>query len=140
MSAQSVSKAVRAILSFLVVSVIITMAACNSTIKTKDSESSMRITPQKAKEIMDTQKDYIILDVRTYDEYDDGHIENAILIPDYELNDRAEDELTDKNQLIIVYCRSGVRSAGAAYILETLGYTNVMDMGGIIDWPYEKVK
>lgn len=140
MYVRNVSKYISRILLFLISGAIILFTACNNTTKTEDSESTMKITPQQAKALMDSEKDYVILDVRTYDEFDEGHIKNAVLIPDFELNDRAEDELTDKNQLIFVYCRSGVRSAGAAYILDTLGYTNVKDIGGIINWPYETVK
>ncbi len=100
----------------------------------------MRITAEQAKELMDTETDYIILDVRTDTEYDEGHIENAVLSPDYELSDRAKGEITDKNKLILVYCRTGRRSKLAAEQLIELGYTNVKDFGGITDWQYETVK
>ena len=99
-----------------------------------------QITPQEAKKIMDTEKDYIIVDARTEEEFADGHIENAILIPEYEIAERAEKELPDKNGLILVYCRSGRRSKIASEELVKLGYTNVKEFGGIIDWPYETVK
>ena len=98
-----------------------------------------QITPAQAKEIMDSQDGYIILDVRTQEEFDEAHIEGAILIPDYEITDKAESVLKDKNQLILVYCRSGRRSKLAASDLVTLGYSNVKEFGGIIDWPYETV-
>ena len=97
----------------------------------------MNITAVEAKKIMDTEKDYIILDVRTQEEFDEKHIPGAVLIPDYEIADKAEDILTDKNQLILVYCRSGRRSKLAAEELVKLGYTNIKEFGGIIDWPYE---
>ena len=86
---------------------------------------------------MDTEEDYIILDVRTQEEYDQGHIPGAILIPNTEITAEAEKVLTDKDQLILVYCRSGRRSKLAAVTLAQLGYTNVKEFGGIIDWPYE---
>ncbi len=98
-----------------------------------------QITPAEAKAIMDEREDYIILDVRTQEEYDDAHIDGAILIPDYEIADKAESVLKDKDQLILVYCRSGRRSKNAAEALVKLGYTNVKEFGGIIDWPYETV-
>lgn len=98
------------------------------------------ITPESAKSLMDSETDYIILDVRTASEYSEGHIQNAVLIPDYEIEARAQGELKDKNQLILVYCRSGRRSKIAAQTLADLGYTNVNEFGGIIDWPYETVK
>ena len=122
---------------------IITCAAilygCTSGGESKMENSYEQITPAEAKEIMDTQDGYIILDVRTQEEYDEAHIEGAILIPDYEITDKAESVLKDKNQLILVYCRSGRRSKLAASDLASLGYTNIKEFGGIIDWPYETV-
>ena len=122
---------------------IITCAAilygCTSGGEDKMESSYEQITPAEAKEIMDTQDGYIILDVRTQEEYDEAHIEGAILIPDYEITDRAESVLKDKDQLILVYCRSGRRSKLAASELVKLGYTNIKEFGGIIDWPYETV-
>ena len=99
-----------------------------------------QITAKKAKEIMDTEKNYIIIDARTEEEFAEGHIEDAILIPEYEIANRAEKELSDKEALILVYCRSGRRSKIAAEELVKLGYTNVKEFGGIIDWPYETRK
>ena len=95
------------------------------------------ITAAEAKELMDTQPGYIILDVRTAEEYAEGHIPGAILLPYDEINQKAAGVLTDRNQLILVYCRSGRRSKIAAEALVTLGYTNIREFGGIIDWPYE---
>lgn len=99
-----------------------------------------QITAEQAKTIMDTDKDYIIIDARTEEEFAEGHIENAVLIPEYEIAERAEKELPDKEQLILVYCRSGRRSKIASEELVKLGYTNVKEFGGIIDWPYKTVK
>ncbi len=98
----------------------------------------MKISAEDAKEIMDT-KDFVLIDVREEDEYAQGHIEGAILIPYGEIEERAESELTDKEQTILIYCRSGRRSAIAAQSLVELGYTNVRDFGGIMDWPYDIV-
>ena len=97
----------------------------------------VNITAEEAKQIMDSEEGYVILDVRTQEEYDQGHIPGAILIPDTEVEVTAEDVLTDKDQLILVYCRSGRRSKLASEILVELGYTNIKEFGGIIDWPYE---
>ena len=97
----------------------------------------VNITAQEAKELMDREEGYVSLDVRTEDEYTQGHIPGAILIPDYEIEQKAEEILTDKNQMILVYCRSGRRSKNAAQALLELGYTDVREFGGIIDWPYE---
>ena len=116
---------------------VMLLTACGQD-KENDREATyMNITAEKAKQIMDMEEGYIILDVRTQEEYDEGHIPGAILIPNTEIEDRAEDEMTDKNQLILVYCRSGRRSKLAAEILVELGYTNIREFGGIIDWPYE---
>ena len=99
-----------------------------------------QITAEQAKIIMDTEKNYIIIDSRTEEEFASGHIKGAILIPEYEIKDRAEKELPDKDALILVYCRSGRRSKIASEELVKLGYTNVKEFGGIIDWQYEIVK
>ena len=99
-----------------------------------------QISGAEAKALMDSESGYIIIDARTQSEYDEGHIPGAILIPEYEIADRAEKELLDKKQLILVYCRSGRRSKIAAEELVKLGYTNVKEFGGIIDWEYEIVK
>ena len=105
-----------------------------------DSASYEQISGAEAKALMDSESGYIILDVREQDEYDEGHIPGAILIPYGEIADLAEKELSDKDQLILVYCRSGRRSKIAAEELVNLGYTNVKEFGGIIDWEYEIVK
>ena len=99
-----------------------------------------QISGAEAKALMDSESGCIIIDARTQEEYDEGHIPSAILIPEYEIADRAEKELPDKDQLILVYCRSGRRSKIAAEELVKLGYTNVKEFGGIIDWEYETVK
>ena len=99
-----------------------------------------QISGAEAKALMDSESGYIIIDARTQEEYDEGHIPGAIMIPEYEIADRAEKELPDKDQLILVYCRSGRRSKIAAEELVKLGYTNVKEFGGIIDWEYEIVK
>jgi len=96
-----------------------------------------RITAEQAKAKMDTGEQYVLLDVRTEEEFNESRIDGAILIPFDEIMDRAESELPDKNVLILVYCRSGRRSANAANELVAMGYTNVYDFGGIIDWPYD---
>ena len=99
-----------------------------------------QITQPEAKSIMDSGDDFIILDVREQDEFDAGHIPGAILIPYTEIEDKADKMLPDKDKQILVYCRSGRRSKIAAEALVNLGYTNIKEFGGIIDWPYEVVK
>ena len=113
------------------------LTACGQDKEKGQEAVYVNITAQQAKEIMDSQEGYIILDTRTQEEYDEEHIPGAILIPYDEILEKAEGVLTDKNQLILVYCRSGRRSKLAAEDLVKLGYTNIKEFGGIIDWPYE---
>lgn len=96
-----------------------------------------QITAEEAKKIMDSGEEHIILDTREQDEFDEGHIPGAILIPYTEIENKAKEMLPDKDKLILVYCRSGRRSKIAAESLSKLGYTNVKEFGGIIDWSYE---
>ena len=96
-----------------------------------------QITPEEAKKIMDSGEEHIILDTREQDEFDARHIKDAILIPYTEIENKAAEMLPDKDAQILVYCRSGRRSKIAAESLAKLGYTNVKEFGGIIDWPYE---
>lgn len=113
------------------------LSACGQDTQSGQEAVYMNITAQQAKEIMDTQEGYIILDTRTQEEYDQGHIPGAILIPYDEVLEKAEGVLKEKNQLLLVYCRSGRRSKLACEDLVKLGYTNIKEFGGIIDWPYE---
>lgn len=96
-----------------------------------------KISAEEAYRMMNETGSVLILDVRTEEEYREQHIQDAVLIPDYELSQRAEIELPDKTVMILVYCRSGRRSENAAYELVGMGYTNVYDFGGIIDWTYD---
>ena len=116
---------------------VMLLTACGQTNPNSQEAVYMNITAQEAKQIMDSEEGYIILDTRTEEEYDEGHIPGAIVISHEEIADKAEDVLTDKDQLILVYCRSGRRSKIAAEALAELGYTNIKEFGGIIDWPYE---
>jgi len=104
-----------------------------------DSTTYKRITAQEAKARIDSGDKVIVLDVRTKAEYDQEHIPNSILIPNETITDAKPALLPDTDAEILVYCRSGNRSAQAAKKLIALGYTNVYDFGGIIDWPYDKV-
>ena len=121
----------------LVLLAAVLFSACGQNTQREQEMVYMNITAQQAKEIMDTQEGYIILDTRTQEEYDTGHIPGAIVLPYDEVLKKAETVLTDKSQLILVYCRSGRRSKLAAEDLVKLGYTNIREFGGIIDWPYE---
>ena len=113
------------------------LTACGQDKENDQGAVYVNITAEEAKQIMDSEEGYIILDVRTQEEYDEGHIPGATQISHEEIAEKAEDVLTDKEQLILVYCRSGRRSKIAAEALVELGYTNIKEFGGIIDWPYE---
>lgn len=99
--------------------------------------SYKEITAEKAKVIMDTEQDYVILDVREDYEYAAGHIPGAMLLSNEEIGTEEIELLPDKEQLILVYCRSGYRSKLAAEKLDKLGYQNIYEFGGIIDWTYD---
>ena len=123
-------------LVFLLLAVML-LTACGQDKENDQWAVYVNITAEEAKQIMDSEEGYIILDVRTREEYDQGHIPGAIVISHEEIEEKAEQVLTDKEQLILVYCRSGRRSKIAAEALVELGYTNIKEFGGIIDWPYE---
>lgn len=103
------------------------------------ADTYRRISMQEAVEMMEKETGYVILDVRTRQEYDSGHIPGAILIPNETIGTDELPELPDKDQLILVYCRSGNRSKQASDKLVKLGYTNVVEFGGINSWPGEVV-
>ncbi len=121
--------------AFLIL-VMILLSGCLKTGQNQSPETIAveytKITPEEAQEMMDDT--VIILDVRTQEEYDEGHIPNALLVPDTEIKDKADTALPDKEQTILVYCRSGRRSASAAKELLDMGYTKVFDFGGILYW------
>lgn len=99
-----------------------------------------QISAEKAKELMDNEKSVIILDVRTPEEYAEGHIPDAVNVPNETIDSEMPEELPDKDALILVYCRSGNRSVQASEKLAEIGYTNIKEFGGINDWPYEITK
>ena len=133
MLAQNIGKTI--IVLALAALLLLSFAACAS-----ESENQIdyeQISGDQAKALMDSESEYIIIDARTEAEYAGGHIPGEILIPEYEISEQAEAKLPDKDELILVYCRSGRRSKIAAEELVKLGYTNVKEFGGIIDWKYE---
>ena len=127
--------------------IILTAAVLAGCIQKKNKEQTeatqvnigtyYQISQDEAKRIMDEESDYIIVDAREQSEYDEGHIKGAIVIPYTEIEQKAEELLPNKTQLILVYCRSGRRSKIAAQSLANMGYKNVKEFGGIIDWQYE---
>jgi len=97
------------------------------------------ITAAQGKQMMDSGGPYTLVDVRTADEYQQGHIPGAELIPVDTIAARAGTDLPNKSAVILVYCRSGARAATAARALVSMGYTSVYDLGGIINWSYDLV-
>jgi rhodanese-related sulfurtransferase len=117
---------------------VLSMMLLSSCTALGDSANSYRqVSMDKAVEMMNKESDYIILDVRRPDEYAEGHIPGAINVPNEEIGTSEISELPDKSQLILVYCRSGRRSKEASEKLVKLGYTNIVEFGGILDWKGE---
>lgn len=115
-------------------------SASQSEQKTEKSMAYQRITAEAAKKIIDTEKGYVIVDVRTPGEFAEGHIPGAINIPNETIGTEPPKELADKAQRILIYCRSGNRSRQASDKLVLMGYTQILDFGGITDWPFDVVK
>ncbi len=116
----------------------ISLTGCGTS-ETKDSDdaSYAQIAQEEAINMMEESNDYLIVDVRTQEEYDQGHIPGAICIPNENIGIGQPEELTDLNQILFIYCRSGRRSKEAAQKLAEIGYTQVYEIGGINTWPGE---
>ena len=112
------------------------LAACGASSK----PSYRQITADEAARMMQEETDFVLLDVRTQEEYASGHIPGAICIPNETIGSEEIPELPDKGQLILVYCRSGNRSKQASQKLAEQGYTNVVEFGGINGWTGEIVQ
>lgn len=125
-------------LAVLFIAIIILLSGCTASHSRTDATYT-QITQEEAKVMMDKNDGHIIVDVRRQDEYDTGHIPDAVLIPNESIADKQPEELPDLDQIILVYCRSGRRSKEAAQKLADMGYTNVYEFGGIIDWTGETV-
>ena len=117
---------------------LLSLTGCAAPKRTADTYR--QISMQEAMDMMEKEKNYIILDVRTVAEYESGHIPGAICVPNETIGTEKIPELPDKDQLILVYCRSGNRSKQASEKLVKLGYTNIVEFGGINSWPGEIVK
>ena len=104
-----------------------------------DKAAYQKISAEEAYGMMASQE-VVVVDVRTREEYDGGHIENAVLVPNESIGSEIPEALPDKEARLLVYCRSGRRSKDSAQKLLKLGYQSVYDFGGVIDWPYELVK
>ena len=124
------------LLALAIITVATVFAGCTQKTNTEQTEATQvnigtyyQITQDEAKRIMDEESDYIIVDAREQSEYDEGHIKGAIVIPYTEIEQKAEELLPNKTQLILVYCRSGRRSKIAAQSLANMGYKNVKEFG-----------
>ena len=115
---------------------LVMLSACAAP---ESAGSYRQINMEEAAAMMETESDYVILDVRTPEEFKERHIPDAINVPNESIGSGEIPQLPDKNQLIMVYCRSGNRSKQASEKLVKLGYTNVVEFGGINDWPGEIV-
>lgn len=126
---------------FILLFGILTLTGCAAGAQEKENKADdyRRIGTAEAAEIMAKESDYIILDVRTQEEFETAHIPGAICIPNETIGTDEIPELPDKNQLILVYCRSGNRSKQASEKLVKLGYTNIVEFGGINAWTGETV-
>ena len=112
----------------------------NSTNSEKQTKGTYQSLDQSsAKENLNSNKDIVLVDVRTPEEFEEQRIANSILIPDYDIAKLAPRLLPDQEAIIYVYCRSGRRSKAAATTLVDMGYTHVYDIGGIVDWKYDTI-
>ena len=118
----------------LILALSLFLAGCMITKTSETSSSYKTISSTEAQQMIEDNKDALILDVRTVAEYESGHIPNAVNLSNEDIQAGKVDSLKDKSQLIMVYCRSGNRSRQAAQKLAELGYTNVVDFGGIQSW------
>lgn len=118
----------------LIVLCLLLIAGCAAP---QNTGGYQKITPEEAKAMLDAGKDLTLVDVRTQEEYDQGHIPGAMLLPSTDIQEKAAQALPDKSAVLLVYCRSGARSSSASKALAAMGYTNVYDLGGIASWPYE---
>lgn len=124
----------------LIIVIIAIIIILNNNNKIDNDNTIKHVSMEDIVQIMNENTNYIILDVRTISEYNEGHIPNAICIPNETISQDIINELPNKDQMILVYCRSGRRSKEAAEKLKQLGYTNLIEFGGIIEWKGEIVK
>lgn len=128
-----------ALLAGVVLSFCLLVSGCSAGSES-DSAGFRQVSAEEARAMMESESDAVILDVRTQEEYDSGHIPGAICVPNESIGMEPPAELPNKDQTILVYCRSGNRSVQASEKLASMGYTNVVEFGGIGDWPGEVIQ
>ena len=124
------------IYTFILILISIIPVSCKSITDTQ----YVSISAEDGAKMLKEDPDIILIDVRTKQEFDEGHIDGSINIPDFELVSRIGEIVKDKNDTVILYCRSGNRSKQASLKLIEMGYKKIYDMGGLLDWPYETIK
>lgn len=125
-------------ITILLLSAILALSGCSANTP-KAAGTYQKLEQSQAKKNLDTDQSIILLDVRTPEEFEEAHIPNSLLIPDYDIEKLASEKLPDQDSTIYIYCRSGRRSKIAAEKLIDMGYSKVYDIGGIIDWKYETI-
>ena len=131
----------------LTIAMVLCLTGCSNSISSSSASMTQeqilqykQISQSEAQEMMNREDGHIIVDVRRRDEYDEGHLPDAILIPNESIDKTRPSELRNLDQIILVYCRSGLRSKEASEKLAAMGYRNVYEFGGIITWPGETVR
>ena len=138
MKAENALKSKKVLCSLMIIISVLLCGAWNMSLVPAAAEETKaeytQISQEKAKKMMAEDDDHVIVDVRTQKEYDEGHIPGAVCIPNESIESEQPEELPDLEQIILVYCRSGRRSKAASQKLADMGYKNVYEFGGIIDW------
>jgi phage shock protein E len=137
MNKRKISAITLSLLLILAITIVLSGCATTEAPNGEETPTVMNITAEQGKDMMDEDPTIVLVDVRTEAEFTEEHIPGALLVPVDELESLAPEMLPDKEATYIIYCRSGNRSATAAQQLIDMGYQNIYDMGGIIDWPYE---
>ena len=131
----------KGVFTIIVAAVLLLLTACSSGGQVMDGDGMVRsytqISQDEAKEMMEQDDGHVIVDVRRPDEFAAGHIPGAICIPNETIESEQPEELTDLDQVILIYCRSGNRSKQASEKLADMGYTHIKEFGGIMDWTGE---
>lgn len=130
----------RTVFAMLAIVLVIGCSGCTKSSDRVSNATFQQISPEDAMQRMKTESNFQIVDVRRQEEYAAGHIPDAICIPNESIGTEPVPELPDLDQMLLIYCRSGRRSKEAAQKLADIGYTNVYEFGGILDWPGEIIQ